>query len=191
MTEIAQLGARAIETGKDNPDAPWMGAHAVSFCPRAHGAAASALDRALTLNPNSAHAWMASGFVSYLRNHPEPAIEAFQRAFRLSPLDPLNFYFTGGIAFAHLSAGRYAEAVEWADRSLNESPRCLWILRVKVVACAHLGRLDEAQELLRHVLDLQPDLRIAGLKAHPGMTITPEIFKMWAEGFRKAGLPEE
>jgi hypothetical protein len=56
---------------------------------------------------------------------------------------------------------------------------------------AHLGRLDEARELLRHVLELQPDLRIAGLKVHPGMTVTPEIFKMWAEGFRKAGLPEE
>jgi adenylate cyclase len=54
MAEIAQLGAKAIETGKDDPDALWMGAHAVSFCARAHGAAASALDRALTLNPNSA-----------------------------------------------------------------------------------------------------------------------------------------
>src|SRR5205807_2912297 len=110
MTEAAQLGARAIEIGKDDPDALWMGAHAVSSCARAHGAAASALDRALTLNPNSAHAWMASGYVSCLRNQPEPAIAAFHRALRLSPLDPLNFYFTGGIAFAHLSAGRYAEA---------------------------------------------------------------------------------
>jgi TolB-like protein/class 3 adenylate cyclase/Tfp pilus assembly protein PilF len=191
MTEIARLGAQAIETGKDDPDALWMGAHALSFCARAHGAAAGALDRALTLNPNSAHAWMASGFVSYLRNQPQPAIEAFQRAFRLSPLDPLNFYFTGGIAFGHLSAERYAEAVEWADRSLNESPRCLWVLRVKVVACALLGRVEEARKVLQQVLELQPDLTIARLQAHPGMTVTPEIFSMWVEGFRKAGLPEE
>ena len=190
MTEIARLGARAIEIGKDDPDALWMGAHAVSFGARAHGAAASALDRALTLNPNSAHAWMANGYVSYLRNRPEPAIEAFRRAFRLSPLDPLNFCFTGGIAFAHLSAGRYAEAVEWADRSLNESPQWLPGLRVKVVASAHLGRMEEVNKLLQQVLKLQPDLTIAGLKSYPGMTVTPEIFSMWAEGFRKAGLPE-
>ena len=34
------------------------------------------------------------------------------------------------------------------------------------------------------------DLTIVSLKAYPGMTVTTEIFSMWAEGFRKAGLPE-
>jgi tetratricopeptide (TPR) repeat protein len=191
MKEAAQLAAQAIEIGKDDPDALWMGAHALSFFARAHGTAASALDRALTLNPNSAYAWMASGWVSVLRNRPEPAIEAFHRAMRLSPLDPATFSFTGGIAFAHLFAARYAETVEWADRSLDENPRFLPVLRVKVIACAHLGRIDEGRELLQQVLQLQPSLTIAGLRAYPGMTVTPEIFEMWAEGFRKLGLPEE
>jgi TolB-like protein len=84
-TEAAQLAAQAIEMGKNDPGALWMGAHALSYFVRAHGPAASALDRALTLNPNSAHAWMASGWVSCLRNQPEPAIEAFHRAIRAEP----------------------------------------------------------------------------------------------------------
>jgi hypothetical protein len=41
------------------------------------------------------------------------------------------------------------------------------------------------------MLRLQPGLTIAGLKAYPGMTVTPEFASMCAEGFRKAGLPEE
>lgn len=65
------------------------------------------------------------------------------------------------------------------------------MLRYKLVACAHLGRVTEARELLRQVLALEPRLTIAGLKAYPGMTVTPKIFSIWAEGFRKAGLPEE
>jgi hypothetical protein len=59
------------------------------------------------LNPNSAHAWMARGFVSYCQNRPSPAIEAFERAMRLSPLDPQIHLFTCGLAFAHIAAGRY------------------------------------------------------------------------------------
>ncbi len=191
IREAARLAEQAIAMGRDDPDALSMAAWAVSYFSGAHGTAASALDRALMLNPSSAHAWMASGYVLYLRNWPEAAIEAFHRAFRLSPLDPLNYQFAGGIAFAHLSAGRYAEAAEWADRSLNERLQWLPGLRVKVVALAHLDRIAEARELLHQVLVFQPDLRIAGLNAYPGMTVTPEIFSMWTEGFRKAGLPEE
>jgi hypothetical protein len=41
------------------------------------------------------------------------------------------------------------------------------------------------------VLDHQPDLTIDGLRVYPGMTATPEIFDIWVEGFRAAGLPEE
>ncbi len=188
--EAAQLAARAIETGRDDPDTLGLAAHALSFFGGALGAAASAVDRAIMLNPNSTYAWMAKGWVSCLCNQPEHAIEAFQRAMRLSPLDPLNFTFAGGIAFAHLFARRFTEAVEWADRSLNQGPQYTPVLRLKLVACVHLGRIEEAHELLQQVLDRQPDLTIDGLKAYPAMTVTPEIFEIWVEGFRTAGLPE-
>jgi len=99
--------------------------------------------------------------------------------------------FSGGIAFGHLFAGRYADALEWSERSLDENPRYIPLLRLKLVASVHLGRVEEGRKLLRDVLRLQPRLTIAGLKAHLGMTVTPEIFAMRVEGFRKAGLPEE
>ena len=134
---------------------------------------------------------MTCGWLSCLRNRPERAIEAFYRAMRLSPLDPLNYSFTGGIAYAHLFAGRYAEAVKWADQALDENPRFTPMVRVKVVACAHLGPIEEGRELLQQVLQLQPGLTVAGLKAYPGMSATPEIADIWAQGFRKVGLPEE
>jgi adenylate cyclase len=128
--------------------------------------------------------------VACFRNRPEAAIEAFRRATRLSPLDPQTWQFVGGIAWAHLIAGRYAEAVEWADRSLSENPRYTAMLRYKLVACAHLGRIGEARELLQQMPAREPALTIAGLKAYPGLTVTPEFATRCAEGFRKAGLPE-
>jgi tetratricopeptide (TPR) repeat protein len=191
IAEAGQLAARAIRLGNDDPDALWMGAHATAFFTRAFGVAESASERALALNPNSADAWAARGWVLILRNRSEQAIEAFQRAMRLSPLDPLTHYFASGIAFAYLYIKQFEEAVEWADRSFDQEPRYTPVLRVKVVALAQLGRIEEAEHCLRQVLELQPGLTIARLKNHPGMSVTPQILSLFADGFRKAGLPEE
>ena len=49
---------------------------------------AAALDRALAFNPNAAQAWNGRGNVHAFCNQPEAAIEAIERARRLSPFDP-------------------------------------------------------------------------------------------------------
>jgi adenylate cyclase len=134
---------------------------------------------------------MAKGLVSYRQNLPEEAIEAFKRAVRLSPLDPLHYFFTGGLALAHVIAGRYEGAIEWADRSLRDSPQFESALRNKVAACAHLGRIEEARGVLERLLELQPDLTIARFRARYAVTLPPEVLDIYVEGYRKAGLPEE
>ena len=191
MAETGQLAARAIRLGNDDPEALAMGAHGAIYFSRADGMAESASDRALALNPNSAWAWVAHGWVLALRNRPELAIEAFERAMRLSPLDPQTYYFAGGIAFAYLYMRRFEEAIEWADRSLNREPNFTPVLRVKLVACAQLGLIEEARRCRRRVDELQPGLTIAQVKNYPGMTVTPDIANLFADGFRKAGVPEE
>ncbi|HKM71095.1 MAG TPA: adenylate/guanylate cyclase domain-containing protein [Stellaceae bacterium] len=190
MAETGQLAAQAVRFGNDDPEALAMGAHGAIYFSRADGIAESASDRALALNPNSAWAWVARGWVLVLRNRPEPAIEAFERAMRLSPLDPHTYYFLGGVAFAYLYRRRFEEAIEWADRSLNHEPNFTPVLRVKLVACAHLGRVEEARQCRRRVDELQPGLTIAQVKNYPGMSVSPEIMDLFADGFRKAGVPE-
>jgi len=105
ISEAVQLAAQAIEIGKDDPDALWMGAQALSFSAREHGMAANAGSRALMFNPNSAHAWMTSKRVSCFRNQPDGAIEAFRRAMGLSPLDPLIYQFTAGVEHSSCRMG--------------------------------------------------------------------------------------
>jgi len=128
--------------------------------------------------------------LSPTESQPDRAIQAFERAMRLSPLDPLVHYFTGGLAMAHVIAGRYEEAIEWADRSLRELPRYESALRNRVVACAQLGRIDEAHHWLGRLLEITPGLTIARYKALYKATHPPVIIDLYAEGLRKAGLPE-
>jgi adenylate cyclase len=191
MADAGELAAQAIRLSNDDPEALWMGAHGLVYFTPAHGVAESASERALALNPNSANAWAARGWVLILRNRPEPAVEAFKRAMRLSPLDPLIFYFAGGIAFACLYMERFEEAIDWAERSFDQEPRFTAVLRVKLVACAQAGHIDEARRCLQQVRELQPDLTIARLKEFPGLSVTPEILSLCSEGFRKAGLREQ
>jgi adenylate cyclase len=118
LAEVRDLAKRAIQDGKDDPDTLRMAALDIAFTGDAQ-TALSVVDRALSLNPNSAQAWMQRGYIQCFLNRPKPAVEAFQRAMRLSPLDPLDYWFFGGLAMAALLDGRYDEAVEWADRSLK------------------------------------------------------------------------
>jgi len=192
-TEIAEalrLARGAIEAGKDDPDALWMAGWTLSSFTGEQATAANVIDCALALNPNSAHAWMARGLGLVLQNRPDPAIEAFEHAMRLSPLDPLGSRgFTYGLAMAHLAASRYGEAIEWADRSLAAQPDYRPALRVKTICCAYLGRVDEAHSWLSRLLELDPGLTIASykitLKHFPA-----ELQVRHVEGLRKAGLPE-
>jgi adenylate cyclase len=121
--ETVNLARHAVEAGKDESDALWVAAMTLSVFASEHEMAAAAIDRALALNPNSAHAWIASGFESCSQIPPDAAVEAFDRAMRLSPLDPLDYLFSCGLSMAHAVAGRYEEAGLWADRSLREQPR--------------------------------------------------------------------
>lgn len=188
--EILSLAGHAVETGNDDPDTLWMATYTL-LAQGDIATAASTINRALALNPNSAHALMASGMVSVFRCQPDAAIPAFQRAMRLSPFDPLGYRFASGLAIAHWAAHRYEEAVEWADRSLREQPRYISALRMKVVSCAHLDRIAEAREYLEQLLGLQPDFTITTFRRYAERFVPPEMALIYVEGFHKAGLPEE
>jgi adenylate cyclase len=190
LSEVAALAKGAIRDGKDDPDALWMAALVIAFAGDPE-TASSAADRALSLNPNSAHAWMQRGYIHCFLNRPKPAAEAFQRGMRLSPLDPLSYYFSGGLALAAFADGRYEETIEWADRSLREEETFLVALRVKLAACGLLERSEEARQALTRVLEVHPGLTVASLRAYLSRFLLPEVVAPYAEGLREAGLPEE
>jgi len=191
VAEAVILARQAIDRGKDDADTLWIGGFTLAYVAGEHATAASVIERSLKLNPSSAQAWNASGWACAWRSQPDIAIEAFQRAIRLSPLDPLGYMFLGGLAFAHFVARRFEEAVEWADRCLRDQPRFSSILRVKIASHSHLGQVEEAREWLPRLLQLQPGLTIARCQAfYAAMLMPAEIVRLHVEGLRKAGLPE-
>jgi TolB-like protein len=58
------LARQGLAAGKDDPDALWMAGWTIANLAGEHAAGSTAIERALALNPYSAYAWMASGYVS-------------------------------------------------------------------------------------------------------------------------------
>jgi adenylate cyclase len=188
--EACRLARQALEAERDDAETIWQAAYTLFFLAGEVAMAATALDRALALNPNAAHAWWARGGIHAVRNQPEAAIEATERARRLSPFDPYTFLYALNIAIAHLAARRFELAIEWAASTLHDQSRLVSAMRVRAVANVHLGRLDEARLELSRVLAIDPELTIAGFRAYAHF-MAPETLELNVTGLRLAGLPEE
>jgi len=188
--EACRLARRALEAERDDADTISQAAFTLFLFAGEAALAAAALDRALALNPNAALAWRVRGNIHAVRNQPEAAIEASERAHRLSPFDPYVAFFAANIAIAHVAARRFEQAIEWADRALHDQPRLANAMRVRVVALAHLCRLDEARAGLSRVLAIDPKLTVAGYREYAHF-FAPELLELYVAGLRLAGLPEE
>jgi tetratricopeptide (TPR) repeat protein len=150
---------------------------------------AAFIDRALVLNLNLAWAWLFSGWVKVWLGEPEVAIEHIAQALRLSPHDPDVFSMQSATASAHFIAGRYAEALSWAETAMRVRPTFLQAPLAAAASGALAGRLAEAERAMARLRRLEPELRISNLKDLLP-TRRQEDFARWAEGLRRAGLPE-
>jgi len=190
ITEGCCLARQALEAERDDAETIWQAGWALFILAGEAAMAAAALDRVLALNPNVAHAWAARGNIHASRNQPEAAIEAIERARRLSPFDPYTSFYASNIALAHLAARRFEQTIEWADRALHDRPRNVTPMRIKVAANAHLGHLDAARAELSRALAINPKLTIAGYREYLHFVV-PEVLELLVTGMRLAGLPEE
>ena len=68
-------------------------------------------DRAVALNPNSYFAWSNRGWVYKIAGLPEEAVRSFERAMRMSPMDPLLHFTLDGMGRAFIELRRFDEAI--------------------------------------------------------------------------------
>jgi len=153
-----------------------------------HARAQGLIAKALMLDPNSAWAWHRSGWLNTYIRQPDRAIEDFQKAIRLSPVDPLMFNMFLGTGAAHFLRGDYFEAVDWIEKGLREKPDALWANRLLSASYFYAGRVDDAKRSLAAFCQAFPDMTVAKvLERTPGSMILKERF---AAAFKELGLPE-
>jgi adenylate cyclase len=151
-------------------------------------AAGESYARALEVNPNESLAWLFKGAMHSFKGEGAAAMQSAERALKLSPLDPVRYLYDALAASAAVSAGRYEDGLELAQRSWRANRRFASSLRAIVIAQVLLGRLNEARQSARALLQLEPTLTASGyLRRHPSGAYP--IGKVWSEALRTAGVP--
>jgi adenylate cyclase len=146
-------------------------------------------DKALSLDPNHAWAWTRRGFLNIYRGDAAAGIPCFERAIRLSPLDPFSFNCFIGLGLATFALGKPEEAAKWTQRAMREKVGMTWAYRDLATFLAHAGEIDGAREALSRLVASRPHLTLAGV-ADAISFMEPVLRARYLEGLRIAGLRE-
>jgi TolB-like protein len=180
--------ARALDINPESAFALTIDGFAQNNLLRRPDVARARYDEALRRNPNESVAWLLSGALHAFQDEPDVAVAAAEKARRLSPIDPFQYFYDSLSATALLSAGRYEEALGFAESSLRRHDRHISTLRAKIIALHYLDRGAEASAVATEVLRRHPGYTVAGyLRGHPAAE--HKIGRMAATALRAAGIP--
>ena len=152
MAETKRLANVAVEYGGDDAFVLAMSATVVGYFERSWPAALSLIDRAIKLNPNNLHVWTASGWIRMYYGDSTAALEDFDKAERLSPLDPTSYVVHAGRACALFQLENFEEAAKWARIAAAENPRFTASWRVLAASLVYQGDLEAAQEAADQIM---------------------------------------
>jgi TolB-like protein/tetratricopeptide (TPR) repeat protein len=144
---------------------------------------------AVALNPNNISVLDFAAVAYIYGGELDEVIAICTRALSLSPGSPNRFAFVSHIGLAHSMAGRYAEAVEFGQRAVELEPNYFYGHLHLAISYAQIGRIEEARQEVAAARRIRPDITIAS-ETNQGMRY-PERHKLWLDGLRKAGVPEE
>jgi tetratricopeptide (TPR) repeat protein len=151
--------------------------------------AESLADEAICLDQNCFDAWMWGGWAKLFLGDHRTAIDYFQRALRLSPLDPRIFYVQDGLAFAYFHLGKYEEGLKYAVAACHIQPNHAGSFRIAMACNALSGNIEAAQKLWLQVALLSPSDRVSETRKRSPLRREEDLRKL-EQAYRLAGMPE-
>jgi adenylate cyclase len=190
FAEGKHYALRAVELGADDASVLARAANFFGSTAKDTATGDAIINRAIALNPNQADAWRIRGWINVWAGQHECAIEDFNKAIRLNPLDPRRDAAECGLAAAHLFLGHFEIAVSWVIKSLASRSTYAPALRVGVASYAMLRRISEAQAMHARLRETgAPPLTISEIENWIPYK-RREDFDLFVKAYRIAGVPE-
>lgn len=190
-------GQRALQAGRRALDIDSSAALPLAMQGLVHAylrhdfaAARQCYDDALELNPSESLALLLRGTMHAFLGEGEPAYRQTQQALALSPLDPLRYFYLSLASSSAIAAGRYAEAIDLATRSLRANRLHLSTYRALAIAQSLAGQHEEARRTVDELQCHEPGFSVERfMQRFPGRELAPDYTRFLAEALAAAGLP--
>jgi DNA-binding SARP family transcriptional activator/TolB-like protein len=189
ISRAALLADSAVAMDPNDARALTLAGHVRGFLMKRPSEATVLHERAISLNPNLALAWCFSGFaLSYLGDQ-KGALARMGKAIVLSPSDPHLFFFQAAVIMPHLLRGDYEDAAMAGRKAIELNPWFSSSFKGQLAALGHLGRGEEAASVMVRLLKLEPKFTVRDAIRRSPMNLPADV-ERYAEGLRRAGLPE-
>ena len=175
-----ELARRALRSAPDDPHVLALAAFVFGYFDENMDFSLGLIDRCLTLNPRHAQGWYLSGLLRVFAGQPDLAHKHFETYLSLSPRDRGTTYLNG-IGEAHFFARRFDDAAANLLASLELAPTFPVTYRVLASCYAHMGRLDEARQLIGRLRAITPAVMEPGTRYR-----NPDLRELFLSGLRLA-----
>jgi tetratricopeptide (TPR) repeat protein len=150
------LARRALRVAGDDPYILANAAFAFGYFGEDIATAMGLADRSLELNPSYARGWLVSGQLRLWAGQYDLGIEHLERVYRLSPNEGRRPHIYHTIGMGDFFARRVEKEAEMFALALQELSAWPPTLRFMASCLAHLGRLGEAQEMVKRLRAITP-----------------------------------
>jgi adenylate cyclase len=187
--EAVAISRAALAAAGDDPAALCQAGFALTYLSGDRDAGRVAVDRALMLNPNSAQILTSSGWFHQWAGNSSNARDEFERAIRLSPIDPgLRFTLTG-LSGALIKLDEFSAAEKVARKAVAVGSGEPYGIPNLIHALVLLGRLDEAREFAGKLLQARPNYTVTTYRLGNHLD-TADWVDRFCDALRAAGIPE-
>jgi len=174
------LARQALRWAPDDPDALANAGFVLGVLGEDIDLAIASIDRSLALNPSFARGWAWSAVLRNVAGQPDIAIEHFNRSLRLSPRDRMGT-FSIPLGTSYFLKRQFDDAASILLASVQEAPTFAVAYRLLASCYAHMGRLDDAREIVRRLREITPVV-----VPHVIPNRTPERRELLLSGLRLA-----
>jgi adenylate cyclase len=181
--DALQLARRAVTLAPDSP-LPLQAIGIAHWLRREVSLSIAAYERALSLNPHDSDILADLGRAYSLTGDWDKGIPLIREAFERNPAQPS--WYRLFIALFHYVQGRYAEALEEAQRI--GTPELVYTHVVLAMIYGQTGSRDDATNEVNEILRLYPNFGDKAMFEFERRNIDPAIIARMVDGLRKAGL---
>ena len=130
------------------------------------------------------------GYSLLFSGETEESIAYFDLAQKLSPHDHNVWAFLSIRAIALSQLGRHDEAIQLGREAVRKPHAKFWAHVNLLSALGHTERAAEAEDILRQLLALRPDVNIDFVKYAMDYYQDEKKLEYYLDGLRNSGLPE-